>query len=344
MRPGADERPVLRAGPGSRGSRRHPLVDAEGRPGIRVVPAALLKGRRRDASVLVRDSEAPPVLVARRVLQPLPPVRDLPPDRALVHLDDRQMGPELRVLEQTRALRAGHGRQVRLPDHGRGEREEQLEGAPEVVTVPEVVVADHVRRHAGEVRASERRGEPLREAAVAAPPHPDLPVAPRLPGHPCEGVVAVLDLGNVRVENALRLETAATILNDERVPALRPPDAVLDEHIPAALVGRPRQDGGERTSGSGQIDVRRKPHPVAHPAPKPMKQPHLPQAVGQVASPSRTGAVRASAREEGSQAPRRPEARTVRGSPSPGPSRWTGRPPPRRSDAGASRRHPDFES
>ena len=162
---------------------------AQVRARVGVEPAALLEDRHGHGLGAV--VELVPVRVVLLVLPPLAPVADLAAEHDLVQLDQRQVAPDAVVQDQVGRARAGDEADRARPDRGSAERERELEGPARPVAVPEVVVVDHLRRDALEVRVALVQQLPLDERAVAPPPGPDPAVAPLLADRPRQGVLGV---------------------------------------------------------------------------------------------------------------------------------------------------------
>ena len=242
---------------------QHPVRDAvadlrelaQVRAGVGIEPAALLEDRHRHRLGAV--VEPVPVLVVLLVLPPLAPEADLAPDRHLVELDQGQVAPDAVVQQQLAGARGGDQADRARPDRGRAERQRELERAARPVAVPEVVVVDHLRRDALEIRVPLVHQLPLDERAVAPAPGADPAVAPLLARRPGQGVVSVDAVLAPRLELALRLVAAAHVHDDGGVAALREPDAPADEALARRLVRRPLADRRVRAARERQIDVRR---------------------------------------------------------------------------------------
>ena len=231
------------------------------RPRVGVEPAALLEDRHVHGLRAVL--ELLPVLVVRLVLPPEPPVVDLAPDRDLVEVDQRQMPEDALVEDQVGGARTSDQRHRAVPQRGGPERQRELERSAREVPVPEVVVVDHVRRDALEVRVAEMSELPLGRPAVAPPPRADPPVAPLLARRPRERVLRVEAVPDPRLEHASGLVAAANVDDDRGVTALSVEDAPADEPLACRLVRRPLDDRRERASADRQVDVRRQRDPVA---------------------------------------------------------------------------------
>ncbi len=229
---------------------------------VRIEPAALLEDR--DVDLLGPVPEALPVLVVHLVLPPVPPVVDLPPDRHLVELDQRQVAEDPVVEDDVARARPGDQRHRARPEGRRAERERQLERSARPVAVPEVVVVDHLRREALHVRVLEMGELPLDEAAVAPAPGADAAVRPLLARGPGDRVVGVLAVVGPGGELAVGLVAAANVDHDGRVAALREPDAPGDEALARRLVRRPLHDRRQPLPSEGKVDVGRQRDAVAH--------------------------------------------------------------------------------
>ncbi len=92
------------------------------------------------------------------------------------------------------------------------------------MAVAEEIVANDVGCHAGQMGALQRRGEPLGQRTVTAPPAADVAIAPRLGGEPRQCVVAILDIGEVGMKRPFGFETPAAILYREGIASFSPPD------------------------------------------------------------------------------------------------------------------------
>ncbi len=220
---------------------------------VGVEPAALLEDRDRHGLGAV--PELVPVLVVLLVLPPLAPVADLAADRDLVQLDQRQVAEDALVQHQVARARAGDQADRARPERSGAEGERELERAAREVAVPEVVVVDHLRRDALEVRMAEVHQLPLNEAAVAPAPGADPAVAPGLAGRPGQRVLRVDAVVPPGVEHALRLVAAADVEHDCRIAALGEPGAPGDEALAGRLVRRPLDDRRVRAAREWEVDV-----------------------------------------------------------------------------------------
>ena len=246
------------------------------RAGVGIEPAALLEDRHGHG--LGPVAELVPVGVVLLMLPPLAPEADLAADRDLVELDQRQVAPDAVVQHQIAGARARDQADRARPDRGRAQRQRELERAARPVAVPEVVVVDHLRRDALEVRMTLVQQLPLHERAVAAAPRADPAVAPLLARRPGQRVLGVHPVLAPRRELALRLVAAAHVGDDGGVAALREPDAPADEALARRLVRRPLVDRRVRPARERQVDVGRERDPVPHRHPLVVQQPNVEEA------------------------------------------------------------------
>jgi hypothetical protein len=246
------------------------------RAGVGIEPAALLEDRHRHGLGAVM--ELMPVRVVLLVLPPLAPVADLAPDRDLVELDQRQVAPDPVVQHQVGGTRARDQADRARPDRGRSERERELERAAGPVAVPEVVVVDHLRRDALQVRMPLVHQLPLDERAVAPAPSADPPVAPLLAGCPGERVVSIDPVLAPGLELPLRFVPAAHIRDDGGVTALRKPHAPAHEALARRLVRRPLVDRRMWTARQRQVHVGGQRDAVPRRHPLVVQKPNFPQA------------------------------------------------------------------
>ena len=256
---------------------RHPRADLRELPQMRaavgIEPTALLEDRHLDLVGAVM--ELVPPLVVRLVLPPVAPVVDAAPDHVLVELDQRQVAEDAVVQDDVARARARDQAERARPQRRRAQRQRELERAAREVAVPEVVVVDHLRRDALQVRVPEVRQLPLDQPAVAAPPRADAAVAPSLARRPRERVVGVLAVVHPRRELPVRLVPPAHVDDDGGVPAAREPDAPGDEPLARRLVRRPLHDRRQRSARARKVDVCRERDAVARRHPLVVQQPYL---------------------------------------------------------------------
>ena len=122
----------------------------------------------------------------------------------------------------------------------------------------------HERRDAREVRRSGHRRGPLRHAAVGRPEHADLAVGPRLGGGPLHGVVAVLDIGDDRVEVAFGTESTAAALDDDGVSLGRDHPPEQGAYAVPGAVRVALDEHGMRTTRSGAEHIGAEPDAIPH--------------------------------------------------------------------------------
>ena len=254
--PVADDRP-------RRGGARslHP----EGRIDVRVHPAADVEDRRLDGVVVGRERSGTPVRPVVLLAEPL----DEPRWRR-VEAGQPFGTPCL-------AAEGGIGRHGVHRDLADRVLAELARGhaATDVVDVAQVaVVRAHDRDDRAEVRRAQLRDLDRGERAVADPPHPDRPVAPRLGGQPLDGVVAVerLGLGVLVERDAARRAGPADVDPAQGVATPREVRPARDVGVapPVVLAVRDHlEDRGEALVVIGPVhrarepEVRRQLDPVA---------------------------------------------------------------------------------
>ncbi len=213
-----------------------------------VVPAAHMKGRNRRIEQLLLVRLFLPVVVERRMIEPILPRGDMSAER-FVHVAERKRSIRRHEVDVARVLKR-LPRDVGKPGDGRRVVRSVLDRK-----VPRRIRWSHDGHHRRQVRIAESRGVHLGPPEIGAAGGSDLAIRPGRGAAPGLRVVSVQGFVHERIELTLRFASSADVLNHVDVSVRRPEESLLRVRGARVVIRSAHEDHGEPPGRVGSEDV-----------------------------------------------------------------------------------------